>query len=142
MPQFLKQCGAFGMPLILLGITTFILILVAIARLRTLRPETAPRTVQGIHAILFWGAVSAVLGFLGQHTGLYNALGAIGRAREISPQVVARGFAESFTTTIFGMTILVISALAWFGLLAWYRKRATAWEPPETAPPTQSAADR
>lgn len=128
MSLFLKQCGLFGMPLILISIVNIVLFIVSVRRLVNARRETAPRTVNGIHAILFWGAASAVLGFLGQHSGLYNALTAIGRAREISPPIVAQGIAESFTTTIFGLTILVLSAFAWFGLLAWYRKIAAAWE--------------
>lgn len=128
MSLFITQCGIFGIPLIFIAIVIIVLCIVSAVRLMNASRETAPRLVNGIHAILFWGAVSAVLGFLGQHSGLYNALSVIGRAKEISPQMVARGFAESFTTTIFGLTILVISALAWFGLLAWYRKTAAAWD--------------
>ncbi|MGD8395265.1 MAG: MotA/TolQ/ExbB proton channel family protein, partial [Candidatus Eiseniibacteriota bacterium] len=77
-----------------------------------------------IHAILFWGVLAALLGFLGQTTGLYKALTVIAGAREISPVMVAQGFAESLTTTLFGMVLLVLSAVAWFGLHAAYRRVA------------------
>lgn len=126
MSLFLRQCGFFAIPLILLTIVNCVLCIVSAMRISKARAEDAPRIAGGINAILFWGAVSAVLGFLGQHSGLYNAFSAIGRAAEISPKIVAQGFAESFTTTIFGMTILICSALAWFALHAWYRKSAGA----------------
>jgi biopolymer transport protein ExbB/TolQ len=119
---FLKQCGMFGWPLLIISIVNIVLTVVSAIRVSQARPENAARTASGISAILFWGGVSAVLGFLGQHSGLYNALYAISRAKEISPNIVAEGFAQSFTTTIFGMTILVLSALAWFALNAWQRR--------------------
>ena len=71
-----------------------------------------------------WGAVSAVFGFPGQIKGLYNALNVIARAAEISPQITAMGFAESFTTTLYGLTTLLVAAILWFVLNARYRRLA------------------
>jgi biopolymer transport protein ExbB/TolQ len=87
------------------------------------KKDLSPHKLErGLHAILFWGAVSAVFGFLGQISGIYRALTIIISAKEISPNVVAQGFAESFTTTIFGMEILLISAIIWFIFLGRYKK--------------------
>jgi len=119
---FLKQCGMFGVPLLIIFVVNIVLTLVSIMRLMKAQPENAARMSSGINAILFWGGVSAVLGFLGQHSGLYKALNVISQASQISPNMVAQGFAESFSTTIFGMTTLVLSALAWFALSAWERR--------------------
>jgi biopolymer transport protein ExbB/TolQ len=119
---FLKQCGVFGVPLLIIFIVNIVLTLVSVMRLMKAQPENAARMSSGINAILFWGGVSAVLGFLGQHSGLYIALNVISQASQISPNMVAQGFAESFSTTIFGMTTLVLSALAWFALSAWQRR--------------------
>jgi uncharacterized membrane protein len=117
-----KQCGVFAHPLLIISIVNCVLVIRCITSLS--KGAIAPKLPHAINAILFWGGVSAALGFLGQYSGLYNALGAISRATKISPYLVARGLAESFTTVIFGLTILVLSALAWFALSAWHRRVA------------------
>ena len=122
MGYFFASMGMFRFPMIIIIIAILVLIVRKVADLY-LRKELPPRKLEaGLHAILFWGAVSAVLGVLGQLTGIYNALGAIMRAKEISPSVIAQGFAQSFTTTIFGLEILLVSAIVWFILYGRYRK--------------------
>jgi biopolymer transport protein ExbB/TolQ len=76
-------------------------------------PEILAR---GVNAILFWGCVSAVLGLLGQFTGMYRSLSIIRSFGVINPSLVAEGIAVSLLTTLFGLMILMFSALAWFGL--------------------------
>ena len=76
-----------------------------------------------INAILFWGAIGAVVGLLGQANGIYLALRVMGRAPEISPPVVVEGFAISFLTTIMGFLLLLGSALAWMGLRTLHGRR-------------------
>jgi biopolymer transport protein ExbB/TolQ len=71
---------------------------------------------RGLDAILFWGCVSAVLGFLGQFTGIYLSLSIIRSFGVVNPASVAEGIAVSLLTTLFGLMILMFSALAWFGL--------------------------
>ena len=78
---------------------------------------------KGLHAIVFWGVISAIFGFLGQITGIYNALNVIIRAEEIDPRICAMGFAQSFTTSIFGLNVLMFSAIVWFVLFSRYKKR-------------------
>ena len=124
---FIRQCGVFGWPLLIISIVNVVLVLVSVARLSKARPEDSPQILYGIHAVLFWGALSAVLGFLGQHSGLYKALTVISQAQEISPNLVAQGFAESLTTTIFGLVVLVLSALAWYALYGWHRRLSRTW---------------
>jgi len=121
MLDFFKEMGMWGPLLWILALTNIVLVIRGALRLATMKPEDARHVEYGINAILFWGAVAAVVGFLGQHSGLYIALTVISTAPEISPSMVARGFAESLTTTIFGMTILVASAVAWYILLGRYR---------------------
>jgi biopolymer transport protein ExbB/TolQ len=123
MLMFLRQCGVFAWPLLIIAAVNLVLIVLSVVRLAGRDRDRGAETLYGIHAILFWGGLAAALGFLGQHSGLYKALTVISRAQQISPSRVAQGFAESFTTTLLGMTILVISAVAWFALQAWYRRR-------------------
>jgi len=121
MPYFFSAMGVFFFPLVLICVVNIVLAIRKAADLYGSTLKAGPRLERGLHAILFWGAVAAVLGVLGQSIGIYNALGAISRAAEISPAVVARGFAESFTTTIFGLVILIVSAILWFIFLRRYR---------------------
>jgi hypothetical protein len=71
---------------------------------------------RGIDAILFWGCISAVIGFLGQFTGHYLSLMVIRNAELVNPRLVAEGIAHALITTVFGLVILAVSAIAWFGL--------------------------
>ena len=68
----------------------------------------------GINAILFWGALSVVFGFLGHYLGVYHAMNAIAHARDISPGIVAMGYGISLITILSGLTIFIVSALLWF----------------------------
>ena len=65
-----------------------------------------------------------LLGFLGQTAGIYIALTVIREAAEIAPWIVVQGFMVSFTSTLMGMAILAVSALAWYGLKTWGRRVA------------------
>jgi len=71
---------------------------------------------RGLDPILFWGCISAVLGFLGQFTGTYLALMVIRSAGAINPSLVAEGLAASLTTTVCGLAILAMAAVLWFAL--------------------------
>jgi biopolymer transport protein ExbB/TolQ len=79
-----------------------------------------------INALLFWGAVGAVVGLLGQASGIYAALRAISTASEISPPIVMEGFAISFLTTMMGLMIFLGSGLAWMGLRGMYNRLSRA----------------
>jgi biopolymer transport protein ExbB/TolQ len=80
---------------------------------------------KGLHAILFWGAFSAVLGVYAQLSGIYRALRTIIDAPEISPPVIAEGMTISFHTTLFGLSVFLIAGLAWFILYRRYRALST-----------------
>jgi CubicO group peptidase (beta-lactamase class C family) len=64
-------------------------------------------------AILFWGFVSAALGFLGQCDALYRLMGVVVTAPALSPEVMAEGFGGSFVPTLWGAGLLLVSGLAW-----------------------------
>ena len=116
------QMGIFGFPLIIISVVVVALAIKKAVDLFGGGDLETARLENGLHAIIFWGGVGAVLGVLGQASGIYNALGVISRASEISPQITAMGLAESFTTTIFGLTILIVSAILWFVLYTRYRR--------------------
>jgi biopolymer transport protein ExbB/TolQ len=68
----------------------------------------------GINSIIVLGGLSAILGILGQFNGIYTALNIIIHAPEINPHIIAEGFTISFTTTLYGLNVLVISLIIWF----------------------------
>lgn len=125
MPLFFRQMGPFGWLMIVITIVNIVLIVrKAIGLAGGARDRATLES--GLDAILFWGIIAQVLGVLGQLTGIYNALHAIIRATEISPNVIMTGFRESFTTTLYGLWVCVLSAIAWFALRSIVKRRVAA----------------
>lgn len=62
------------------------------------------------------GLFALIVGILGQLIGLMMAFQAIEMAGDISPRLLVGGLKVSMITTMYGMTIYVISFLIWFGL--------------------------
>lgn len=84
--------------------------------------ETNPALLErGINAIIFWGAISAILGFFAHFIGIYEAMQAIMKANDISPAIVSMGYAMSLITIISGLFIFMVSAVTWF-FLRWRYK--------------------
>ncbi len=77
---------------------------------------------RGIHAILFWALLGTLLGYLAHYLGVYHAMLIISRAKEISPMIIAQGYAESLLTIKFGLIVLFFSAIAWGWLISRYQK--------------------
>lgn len=75
-----------------------------------------------IDATLFWGGWAFVIGLLGTFVGIYVAAGAIERAGDVGAGLVWGGIKVALTTTLFGLLILTLAGLLWFGLRAWYRR--------------------
>ena len=119
---FIQQMGKFGILLIVLSAVIAALAIKKTVDLFARKNLGRHQLESGLHGILFWGVIAGVLGVLGQISGIYNALHAIIRATEISPRVIFMGVAESFTTTLYGLTTLVLSAVIWFGLYTRYKK--------------------
>lgn len=121
MMRFFLSCGIWAWPILVMAIAILVL---AVRKSVELYGSAAggPGLDRGLHAILFWGAMSAVTGVLGQASGIYNAMRAISRADAVSPPIVAMGIAESFTSTIFGLTVFILAAIIWFVLYTRYRR--------------------
>lgn len=111
--------GPFGYILVIIGLAILAMFVLKVSQLLRGTAEPGPAWDSGLNSILFWGAFAAVLGFLGQCLGIYEALKAISEAEALSPSVMAVGFFVSFTSTLIGLIVLVIAALAWFVLRAW-----------------------
>ena len=122
MLQFIRESGPVIFPLF--GITLLILALCVWKTIELCLKEPNPRSVEwGLNAILFWGGFSAVLGILGQFTGIYKGLNALVHAEMVNPRFVFMGLKESMNTALYGLTVLLLAGLAWFVLNTWYNIR-------------------
>jgi len=123
MLRFIASCGVMLWPILVLAIVVLVLMVVNTVRLA--RGRAGPQVQSSINAILFWGVVTTILGFIGQWLGLYKAVQVIFEFAPrlgINPRAVGIGFAESLRTAIFGVTVLLVAGVSWFALSAWRRR--------------------
>ena len=115
MLQFLREAGPVIFPLLLLAAVVLFLTLWNGLALATRRSTSASRR-HSVDAILFWGSVAAVLGFLGQWIGILKLVKFIAQEGVVSPPMVVLGLSESLLTTVTGMMVFTASAFLWFFL--------------------------
>ncbi len=123
---FIKTGGPLMYVLVVLAIVLIVLTARKAMQLYGKSESDGNDLERGLHAILFWGAFSAVLGVYAQLSGIYRALMQIIAAADISPPIIAEGMAISFHTTLFGLSVFLLSGLAWFILYRRYRDLSTA----------------
>ena len=108
--QFFVSGGLFMWILLILLVINIVIVV------RQALDAGAPATaaMDRSSTILFLGMLSLILGMFAQILGIQNALNAIIVANDISPEIVMKGYQQSFHTTIFGFVICIVSSLAWF----------------------------
>jgi biopolymer transport protein ExbB/TolQ len=117
--------GFYMWPLAILALTIFFLSIKKIYDL-FIRENPGSRVLEsGLNAIFFWGGISAVIGFLAHFHGMYEAMLAITKANDISPGIVAEGFAVSLITILFGLIIFFFASISWL-FLRWRFKQITS----------------
>jgi len=122
MLEFIHEGGPFMILLVIIMIGLLILSVKKFYDLYINKNQIDRQNESGINAILFWGSISALLGVLGQLSGLYLSISAIAMATDISPKIVLMGLKISFNSTLFGLWILFFSSIIWFALRARYKK--------------------
>jgi len=110
--QFFIFMGPWKWLLILLSLFVFVLICIKIYDYYV-RKQPSKRF---LNSILFWGIITAVTGMIGQVSGLWASLNMIMSARDISPTVIMIGYLSSFVTTLYGLGVLFVAGLSWWGL--------------------------
>ncbi len=121
---FLKQSGLVGLVLLALSVLIIALVIRATTLLRSRNVDFARTIERNVHAILFWGVIAALLGFMGQCLGIYRSLTVIREAEVISPRMVAEGLQQSFFTSFWGFGLLVFSGVSWLVLRQWLKRGA------------------
>lgn len=117
--------GFYMWPLLLLALIILGLTIKKATDLFGVKQSNARTLESGLNAIFFWGAMSAVIGFLAHFHGMYEAMMAMSKAPDISPAIVAGGFAVSLITILFGLVIFLIASIAWL-VLRWRYKAVVA----------------
>lgn len=126
MSEFIQLTGPWGVILTALIFLNLGLAAWSLVSMLSRDGKVGPSLRNRINAVLFWGVFGAVVGLLGQASGIYAALRVVSRASEISPPIVMEGFAISFLTTILGLAIFLGSGLAWMGLRGMYNRLSEA----------------
>jgi hypothetical protein len=116
MIRFVMAMGPFGPILLIISVVILALTLVKTAQVLGGQATDRARLERGLDAILFWGVISFVVGLLGQFSAFYKVFNIVLHAEKINPVLVFAGMAESLTSNIAGMAILLLSSLAWFTL--------------------------
>jgi biopolymer transport protein ExbB/TolQ len=109
--------GIIMYPLLVIGIG--VLWLVARTTWLLARGENAADVERPLQGILFWGAFSMVLGFLGTTVGIIQIAQAITLAGRAEAPLIWGGFGVALITLIFGMLIFLFAAVCWFALRQW-----------------------
>jgi biopolymer transport protein ExbB/TolQ len=122
MLQFIAESGPFMILMLIVLIGLIILMVKKTIDIFISKKEVSSKDESSINAILFWGCISALIGVLGQLSGLYLTINAIAMAKDISPQVILIGLKISFNTTIFGLWVLLVSSIVWFFLKARFKQ--------------------
>lgn len=102
---------AMGGPFFM-GIITIGLLAVLIAAIRSLTVRNTSKLKSSLSMIKQAGLFSAVMGFLGQMIGLYNALKAIEEMGKVSQAMLVGGLKVSSITTIYGLIVFAIALAA------------------------------
>ena len=136
--EVFKTGGPFMFPLTLIALVLVPITIRLVWKLSSNTLSTGRRGEIALQALPFWGAVSILIGLLGQAAGLYRALGIVAARGVASPRAIYIGLRESLVTTIFGFTICVLALLAWGVLRTWHSWRmkspTAAAELPEGVP--------
>jgi len=114
--EFFMWMGPFKIPMIIIALIIILLITKKAIDIFFRYKNSGIDVKNHLDSILFWGRLGLIVGILAQITGIYSALTEIMHASEISPQVVMIGFRGSFTSTIFGLFLLIIAYLSWYFL--------------------------
>lgn len=93
--------------------------------------RASPLAGRWLQAILFWGAISVLVGLLGTTVGVIQMAQAIALAGSVSATLVWAGFGIALVTTIFGMLIFLLSAVLWFLLRLRYQALGSSFDPSE-----------
>lgn len=122
MYDFYYAGGPFMTPITIAGLVAIGLAVKAL--METIKETSYPDRL--VKSVPLAGSAAFALGLLAQAVGLYQAMGAIEAAGDISPAMLAGGFKVSLIAPIYGLILFVVSLLIWLGFNLFGRMRSNA----------------
>jgi len=126
MISFLVSGGIFMWPLFIIAAIILYLSIRKFIELFLQHNQNHSKLKNGINAIIFWGSFSVVFGVFAHFVGIYMAMQAVMEAGDISPAIVAGGYAMSLITILSGLFLFMVSAIIWLVLQWKYKKMLTS----------------
>ena len=96
--KYLTMGGEFMLLQLLLFVTIILLSAKKIFELFIKQDLPEYRLAAGLNAILFWGGISVLFGFISHFWGISTAYQRISYAHDVSPAIIAGGYSKSLTT--------------------------------------------
>lgn len=113
MLEMIQHSGGVGLILVAIALTCLILTCRALLRLRT---GTAAQLCVSKQALLFWGVVALLLGFVGHTAGIFMALSVIADHETVSGADIAEALRISLSPVFMGIGILTFASASWLAL--------------------------
>jgi CubicO group peptidase (beta-lactamase class C family) len=115
MMHYIRLCGPAGWGLLFVSLVVSIMIIHTVIILSRRGADKHLALRYRLNVLVFWGVMGAVLGFLGQTSAIHAAMTVIIPAKSISPEMIDKGFRESFLPSFWGFGIfasaIVVSLL-------------------------------
>lgn len=111
---FWTEMGFIRYPLAIAAVALALQTALAIWRLRG--PGEADPAGLGRDTILVWGLLAATVGGIGTLIGIAQMSRALAQASAVSPTLIWGGLRVTMTSTVAGLILLAISAMAWLAI--------------------------
>jgi hypothetical protein len=111
MLDLIRNSGAVGLALIVITLSC-----IAMIARRSLRQSPAAEIARTRGALLFWGILAVLLGFVGHTIGIYTALGVMLESESIDALAFQSALRISLFPMILGFVTLLIAAGGWYAL--------------------------
>lgn len=121
-PIAFSDMGVMRWPITFCLVMVVVLAIQAAIRMKSGEPDNRILARATIDGSLFWGAYAAVLGVLGTVVGFMVAAQAVEALGEVETRLVWGGVKVALSTTVYGLLIFLLAALAWFALRGWHRR--------------------
>ena len=113
---FFREMGFIAYPLTIVAAFLAIEIVRAAREVLGGGAPSAAATSARIHPVLLWGVLAAVLGVLGTVIGVFQMAEALSRVESATPTLIWGGIKVALGSTIVGMLLMGIAAIAWLTL--------------------------
>lgn len=114
--NFFQEMGFIAYPLVVVVVLLIVEIIRAARAVSRADAASASATSAGIHPVLVWGVLGAVLGILGTVVGVAITAAFLEQVEVANPGLIWGAIRVTLGSTIIGMLLLGIASIAWLTL--------------------------